>query len=389
MIAEVALSCALLVGAGLMTKSITNLSRVQYPFETDGLFTARVSLEAGYPDPEARRRLWDDLVGELRSIRGGGRGEPDVGATARRREPTTDSHRRCRLRDADVLPSLNRVVVTPGYFAALGSAPTAGRDFTPADGADSELVAIVNQPMVDRYFEGRNPVGRRFREGHADTLPRRTVVGVVPDLGLGGPRIDALGGFEPAGYYVPLRQADAWFMNIAALPRVSDPLTLTPDVREAVRRADPELPIYNILTQAEVIDRHLWFFSVFGFLFIVFGLVALLIAWVGLYGVLSFAVSRRTQEMGIRMALGAEAEDVVRLVAGQGARQLAVGVAVGLALAFGVTRVIAFLLYDVDAQDPMVFSDVLVTVLLVGMLAAVVPARRATSVDPVEALRHE
>ena len=166
-------------------------------------------------------------------------------------------------------------------------------------------------------------------------------------------------------------------------------MSVTPDVRSAVRRLDPNLPIYNVWSQSTVIDRAIWFYGVFGTVFIVFGVAALFMASVGLYGVLSFAVSRRTQEMGIRMALGANGRSVVGLVARQGAGQLAIGLGIGMALAFGVTRLIGILMFNVDPQDPVVFGGVTAVILLVGTVAAVYPARRATSVDPVVALRSD
>ena len=156
-----------------------------------------------------------------------------------------------------------------------------------------------------------------------------------------------------------------------------------------MRRVDADLPIYDVRTEADVIDRGIWFFSVFGTVFIIFGLAALFMASVGLYGVLSFAVVRRTQEMGIRMALGAGSGAVVRLIARQAAVQLGVGLGIGLALAFGVTRLIGILMFNVDPQDPMVFGMVFGSIIIVGMAAAVFPARRATSVNPVEALRYD
>lgn len=388
--AEVALSCALLVGAGLMTKSIINLGQVDYPFETDRLFTARVGLfEADYPDRDARQQFWTNLTRELQAL-------PEISAAALTDPLPYGGRNTYRVGidgvdygDSEDRPSLNRVVVTPGYFDALGTALVAGRDFTESDDMDSEMVAIVNQPMVERYFDGQSPLGRRFREGVSDTLPLITVVGVAPDLRLMGGQSEALGSYEPAGYYVPLRQKDESFMSIAALVRGERATALTADVRAAVRRLDPNLPIYNVYSETEVIERAVWFYRVFGTVFITFGLSALFMASVGLYGVLSFAVSRRTQEMGIRMALGAASGDVVRLVARQGVAQLGIGLAIGLGLAFGVTRVVSVLMYQVDPQDPAVFAGVLALIVVVGVAAAVFPARRATSVDPVQALRSD
>jgi ABC-type antimicrobial peptide transport system permease subunit len=263
----------------------------------------------------------------------------------------------------------------------------AGRDFTMQDADGAEAVAIVNQSMVERYFDGANPIGRQLREGASDTLPRLTVIGVVGDLS--GPPPPGADDFEPAGYYVPLRQVDAQSMSIAALPRAGEALTLTPEIRAAVGRVDPELPIFNVWTQAEIIDRRTWFFGVFGTVFIVFGVAALFMASVGLYGVLSFAVSRRTQEMGIRMAMGANTRDVITLVIRQGATQLGIGLAIGMGLALLVTGRLGFLMFEVSPRDPVVFGGVLATIVGVGLAASFVPARRAGSVDPLEALRYE
>jgi len=387
--AEVALSVALLVGAGLMTKSIVNLGDVEYPFETEALFTARVGLfETEYLDVDARQQFWTDLVNEVERLPGvSAVGLADVlpYSGGSRRRVGLDG---VQYADPGDLPGLNRALVTPGYFAALGVELVGGRGFAEQDDLESELVAIVNQPMVDRYFDGQNAIGRRFREGAADSLPLITIVGVAPDLHMGGPQLQGQD-FEPAGYYIPLRQSDARFLSVAALARSGDATAITGDVRAAVRRVDPNLPIYNVFSEAEVIDRQMWFFGVFGTVFIVFGLAALFMASVGLYGVLSFTVSRRTQEMGIRMALGAASRDVIGLIARQGASQLGIGLAIGLGLAFGVTQVVAFLMYEVDPRDPVIFGGVVALIVVVGMAASYFPARRATSVNPVQALRAE
>jgi predicted permease len=388
--AEVALSCALLVGAGLMAKSIVNLGNAEYPFETAGVFTGRVGLFAtDYPDEQSRQQLWSDLLEELR-------GTPQVAsATLATNLPFQGGGDRSIAVDGRVyddetdMPSVNRVIVAPGYFETYGVSLVDGRDFTDADEMGSDLVAIVNEPMVERYFGGENPIGRQFREGASDTLPMLTVVGVAPDMSMAGSTPPGFPGYEPGGYYVPLRQNDVSFMAIAVAPQAGEAMAVTADVREAVRRIDPDLPVYNIYSQTEVIDRSTWFYSVFGTVFIVFGVSALFMASVGLYGVLSFGVTRRTQEMGIRMALGAGSRDVIGLVARQGAGQLSIGLGIGLVLAFGVTRLVGFLMYDVDPQDPVVFATVLGLILVVGMAAAVFPAWRATSVSPVEALRSE
>jgi hypothetical protein len=245
---------------------------------------------------------------------------------------------------------------------------------------------IVNEPLVDRYLGGGDPIGKQIRIDTSLTAPPVTVIGVVPDLHADANIPEGIGGFEPAAFYTPLRQGDASSMSLAVAPRAGAP-TAFGDLRRVVQRLDPDLPIYDVSTQAEVIDRSIWYYSVFGTIFITFGIAALFMASVGLYGVLSFAVSRRTKEMGIRIALGASGRDLIRLVARQGAGQVGIGLGIGMALAFGVTQLIRILMFNVDPQDPLVFAVVFLTIVGVGGAAAFFPARRATRVDPVDTLR--
>jgi hypothetical protein len=249
-------------------------------------------------------------------------------------------------------------------------------------------VAIVNQSFADKFFPKRDALGQRFAERERrDSLGAwLTIVGVVPDQ-----RMEGIGTRRnnPWGYYVPLAQRDPRFMSIAIRTVGSDPLAMTKTVRDAVRGINPNLPIYNVDSMLGVIHQNGWFYIVFGTLFIVFGGAALFMATVGLYGVLSFSVSRRMREMGIRMALGANARDVVRLVLRQGGTQLAFGLGIGLLMALALTRVIGFLMFDVTPRDPPVFALVVLTIAAVGMLASLVPARRATRTQPVTALRSE
>ena len=216
-----------------------------------------------------------------------------------------------------------------------------------------------------------------------------SVIGVVSDLQMEGLSPPGQPGSDPAGYYTPVTQSDPSFLTITAVPTVGPPMGMTADVRNAVRGLDPDLPIYNVRSGAEVIQRSSWFYSVFGTIFIVFGVAALFMASVGLYGVLSFSVSRRVQEMGIRMALGAGSRDVVKLILKQGAAQMAIGLAIGMALAWGVSAAITIIMFQVDPRDVSVFATVFGVILSIGFLASWIPARRATSVDPMTALRYE
>ena len=387
--AEVALSCALLIGAGLMTKSIVNLRSVNPAYSAENLFVASVDIvDADYPEAASRVRVWDDVLREVRAIPSVARAAltsnlPMSGGPSPRVAIAGETYE-----NEDAMPLVHRIVVSPGYFETVGAPVTAGRDFVVQDDAASELVAVVNEAMVERYFGGRNAVGSGFREGAADSLPEIRVVGVVPDLDQGGP-VTGEEDFEPAAYYIPMAQTSPGSFTLAAVPRAGDALALTSEIRSAVGRANRDVPMFAVMSGAEHLDRSTWFFGVFGTVFIVFGAAALFMASVGLYGVLSFAVSRRTHEMGVRMALGADARDVTALVVRQGAGQLGVGLAIGLAMAFGLTRLIGFLMHGVDPQDPVVFGGVVLTIVVVGMAASVFPALRATGVDPSDALRLE
>jgi len=262
-----------------------------------------------------------------------------------------------------------------------------GRDFNVLDDGDALPVAIVNQDFADAFFPHQDPIGRRFRNGGADSeADWMTIVGIAPNL-----LMEGLEGSEerPAGYYVPLAQRSVNFATIVVRTAGASPLDITPDVRRAVATIDSELPIYNVDSLLGAIKQATWFYDVFGTLFISFGAAALFLASVGLYGVLSFSVSRRTRELGVRMALGAVPGAILRLVLRQGVTQLAIGLTLGLAMAYGLSNIVAILMFQVDPRDPAVFGAVAAMIISVGMLASFIPARRATSVPPMDALRNE
>ena len=386
--AEIALSCALLIGAGLEVRSIVKLRNFEYPFATEQIFTARVGLfETEYPDSTARRGFFRALEERLGGL-------PGVRSAALTTDLPLDSDRQVigiagqsYAKDTDY-PEARNATITPGFFTTFGVRVLRGRGFTSADAAGSLRVAIVNQSFAEKFFPKREVLGQRFAERERrDSLGAWiTIVGVVPDQRMEGFGTESR---NPWGYYLPMAQRDPRFVSLAIHTAGADPLALTRTVRDAVRGINPNLPIYNVDTMRGVIHRQGWFYVVFGTLFIVFGGAALFMATVGLYGVLSFSVSRRTREMGIRMALGANARDVVRLVLRQGGVQLAFGLGIGLVLALGLTRVIGFLMFEVTPRDPPVFALVVVTIAAVGLLASLVPARRATRTHPAVALRAE
>jgi predicted permease len=385
--AEIALSCALLIGAGLMVRSIVALRTYDYPYATENIFTARVGLfDTEYPTPEARRTFFQGLRDRLEALPGA----QSVALT--NSLPTNTSRNDIGLagevytREQDY-PSAQNAAISTGFFQTFGVQVLRGRDFTASDGAASPRVAIVNQAFADKFFPGREALGQRFAErASRDSLGEwMTIVGVAPNLKMEGFDTDRPGA---QGYYVPLWQRDLRFVSMAILT-TGNPMALAPRVREAVRSINPNLPIYNANSMEDAVRQATWFYYVFGTLFIVFGAAALFMATVGLYGVLSFSVSRRMKEMGIRMALGANAQDVIRLILRQGGKQIAVGLVLGLLAAFGLTRVIGVLMFEVAPRDPPVFTMVVLIIAGVGVLASLVPARRATRAEPTVALRYE
>jgi putative ABC transport system permease protein len=388
---EVAFSVALLVGAGLMTRSMVQLGSFELPFDEEVLMTGRVGLfETDYPERDDRQRFWRDLEDRARvapgvvavalasSVPGAGSGGTRVaieGVTYVEPEDQPLAH-------------VDRV--TPGYFALLDAEILEGTVFDEQHTMDVDPVAVVNRSFAERFWPDGSAVGRRFRAGTADTIPWTSVIGVVEDLQMQGFSPPGAPSAVPDGYYVPVTQADPSFMTLVARGRPGTaPTALGPGLREAVRSVDADLPLFDVRSVAEAVDRSSWFYRVFGTVFVIFGAVALFMASVGLYGVLAFSVSRRTQEMGIRMALGAGRARVMRLVLRQGLTQIGVGLVVGLAMAFGLSSVLGFLMFGVDPRDPLVFGAVVLLTVAVGTAASLIPARRATGVRPSVALRSE
>ncbi len=387
--AEIALSCALLVGAGLMVKSIVNLSNFEFPYATESVFTARIGLfETDYPTPESRKQFFSDLTERLEAMPGA----QSVSMTTNL--PISIGGRSIGIEGETYLtrqdhPEARYSYIAPNFFETIDVKLLTGRDFRRSDNVDALQVAIVNESFARQFFPDRDPIGQRFAEmaGRDSLGDWKTIVGIAPDLRMEGFDQDRS---DPWGYYAPTTQQDIRFMSLAVQTAGGvSALGLTPAVREVLRAADPDLPMYNVDSLQGVIDEGTWFYRVFGTLFIVFGAAALFMATVGLYGVLSFSVSRRLKEMGIRMALGASAQDVVRLIVRQGGRQIMVGMGLGLVMAYGITRVIGILMFEVTPQDPPVFTLVFITIALTGFLASLIPARRATAVSPIVALRYE
>jgi hypothetical protein len=263
-----------------------------------------------------------------------------------------------------------------------------GRDFGPQDRVDAIPTVIVNESFARRHFGQESPLERRFRRG--DEQPWMTIVGVVPDIYVGG-GVGGLGsgGEMPDQFFMPLAQQQGIrFVSLLVRTR-DDPGGFASESRSVVAGIDPDLPLYFVRTMEESIESATWAFGIFGSLFTIFGAAALFLAAVGLYGVMAFSVSRRTQEMGVRMALGASARDVMKLVLRKGMKQLAIGGLIGLALGAAMAQPMSVVFFEVEPSDPTVYAAIIVTLGLAGLVACLIPARRATQVELVDALRPE
>jgi putative ABC transport system permease protein len=389
-ITEIAVSCALLVGAGFMIQSIINLRNVELGFDTDRIIAGRVGLfEADYPDPEVRDQFFTLLKERLEAEPGvetaavgsslPGLGGPRYFISVEGEAYPTDSDH----------PTVLATTVSAGYFEVFGVQPTQGRDF---DAIESRMggdpVVIVNQSFADTYLGGAGVLGRRLRLGLSDsTRPWRRVVGVVPDMHVGG-NVGGIGDDQerPERIYVPQGALDQSFMSFAVRTQ-GPPEGMAPALRSLVAELDPNLPVYRLLPLDQAIEEATWAFGLFGSLFTIFGAVALFLASVGLYGVMAFSVSQRRLEMAVRMAMGAEARSIIRMVVGRGAKQLAIGLVVGISLGVLMSRSMSVILYGVETGDPIVYFTIVLTLSATGLLACFLPARAATRADPVDALR--
>jgi ABC-type antimicrobial peptide transport system permease subunit len=246
-------------------------------------------------------------------------------------------------------------------------------------------VAIVNERFVSLFFQNKDPLGARIKLGPGD-VPWRRIVGVVPDLYLGG----AVGAINPRheGVYIPLAQNVINFMSLVVRTEQS-PASYAGTIQDEVNRMDAALPLYWVRSLSDQYSLDSWFYRAFGSLFVAFGLAALAMATIGLYGIMAFSASSRTREIGVRMALGADRRNVLLLILRQGVWQIGVGLALGLGLAALLSRALNTMLFNVRPWDPAIFGAVVAALALAGLVACLIPASRATRTEPVDALRYD
>ena len=395
-VGQIALTAALLIAATLQIKSIRNQVTLNYGYDESAIYTARMALmEGAYPTQDARRGFFLRAVRALRAkpqfesvamsdrfrMTFAGQGQYEVDG----QNYTTDRDR----------PRGNFESVSDNYFATLGLKILEGRDFTIDDSDAKQPVAIVNASFARKYYSNESPIGRRIRiYNPGQPQPWRTIVGVVPDTLMQGPFDQQT---DTGGFYMPLLGADpaTQFCTIIVRPCPGQRAdTLGSALSRAVAELDSNLPTYFAGTPAQFHNEILGGNRIVATLFSIFGAVAFVLSAVGLYGVMSFSVTQRTQEFGIRMALGADAARIFRMVMTQGAWQLGIGLilgAGGAALLLGVLAAAALqnILFKVNTLDPFIYFAVAGMLALVAAASCFVPARRATLVDPIVALRYE
>jgi putative ABC transport system permease protein len=287
-------------------------------------------------------------------------------------------------------PQIATVSVTPGFFDTVGVQLLRGRGFTATDGNPGSETIIINDKLAAEYFKGEDPIGRRIRFAQGQAGPGspppvpvwRTIVGISPTIR----HTPAQDTSSQAAAYVPLRQDANGFVNLLVRSQLP-PASVMNAVRAQVQDLDPDQPVFAIQTYDGMLRQQMWPYRVFGSLFTIFAVIALVMSAVGLYSVMAYSVTQRTAELGVRMALGANAGNIIWLVFRRGLWQTGLGLGLGLAAAFGVSRVLETLLVDVSTTDPITFGTITVILTAVAVAACLIPARRATRVDPLVALR--
>ena len=380
-VGQVALSMMLLAGAGLFARSLFNLRSVDPGFSVESLLMFSVDPTLSGYDSTRMQRLFEetqDALAAIPSVRNVSMSE--IGAfTGNGWSMTVKVDGYQAKEDEDMNPSVDGI--GPRYFATMGVPLLAGREFTAADADGAPKVAIINEAMARYFFHDQNPIGRRFGFGRGKPTDIE-IVGVVKDL-----RTAQLNEKPSRFLYIPYKQDDSVTQITFIVRAAGDATAAATAVRQAVQRLDPNLPIFDLKPMTAQVSESLYVERMVAALSVSFGVLATMLAAIGLYGVMSYAVARRTREIGIRMALGAERRGVMWLVLREVAVLAVVGVGIGLAGAFYLTRQVESQLFGLSPQDPVTLAGAVTILLVVALLAGFLPARRATAIDPLVALR--
>ena len=380
-VAEVAICLVLLVGAGLMIRSFIRLMNVNPGFNPENVLTVRFSPGRKYDNTQKVTSYFQETLGRISSVPGvesagavlslplsGGAGSRYFGIEGRPPQPAGQGY------------NANLNLTAPGYFATMGIPLLGGRDFNDADAEGADEVAIINGQMARMFWPDEDPIGQRIRVGDG---PWRRIVGIVGDL-----KFKAMDAETRQEMYWPYYQTGAGSGAFVVRTR-SDPKEIAATVRQAILEVEGDQPLYDLRTMEEILSESVagrWLNTL---LLAVFGGEALILAVVGLYGVMSYSVAQRTQELGIRTALGATSRDVLKLIVGQGMLLTGAGMAIGIAGTLGLTRLMKSLLFDIKPTDPTTIAVIALLLGSVALVACWIPARRATKIDPMIALRYE
>lgn len=385
-ITEVALSLILLISAGLLMRDFLRLQSSNPGFKPENVLTLQLNLpESKYDTQEKRQIFFQDLLERINSLPG----VKEAGATSSLPLRGTWKQRLWvegfPVLSVEQALTVNTHVITPGYLKAMGVPILMGRDFTHADTVTGMKVAIIDEGMAQEYWPGQSPLGKRIRFSLPEKKndPWYTIVGVV-----GNVRNESLSLTPSKSVYLPHAQFSLGGMTLA-VRTAAGPESLVGAIRNQVKAMDSNLPVTQMLTMTEVVSRSIFRPRLLAILFGIFAGVALLLASGGIYGVMSYSVSQRTHEIGIRLALGAQRGDVLRLIVVQGMRLIVAGTFIGLAGALALTRLIRSFLTEISPTDPLTFGLIAALLGIVALLACYVPARRATKLDPLIALRND
>ncbi|MFN0122406.1 MAG: ABC transporter permease [Blastocatellia bacterium] len=385
---EMALALMLLVGAGLLMRSFWRLQQVSPGFQPQGVLSMMIALPANkYPDAAARMNFFRQLMPQLRALPGvESAGACLVVPMSGNNSSGSFSIEGRQIPDGQSMPHGDRWQTVAGYFETMKIPLRRGRYFTDSDTAAAQPVIVIDETMARKYWPNEDPLGKRisFDRDAAGQPVWREIVGLV-----GHVRHQGLEGESRVQYYVPFTQRATTPGMYLVARTAGDPAGLTAAVRGAIRNLDREMPVFRVSTMETLVADSLAQRRFTLWLLGIFACAALALAAVGLYGVLAYSVTQRSHEIGLRMALGAQRRDVLRMIVRQGMTLALAGIAIGLALAFGLMRLLTKLLFEVGAGDPLTYVAIALVLGVVALLACLIPALRATRVDPMVALRYE
>jgi putative ABC transport system permease protein len=384
-VAEVALTLVLLIGAGLLIRSFWRLQMASPGFNPENVLTAQIVLSgSSYEDQDARLAFYYRLLEQLQSVPGVQR------ACMINPLPVTGTGWQTRFMiegrprpDPGEFPSTEWMQISPGYFRTMEIPLLRGRTFSEFDQENAQPVVIIDEKFASSHFPNADPIGQRIAFGDLDNPTWRQIVGVVGHVKVKGVAEEAT-----IEMYMPYAQG-AYAPISLILRTTGDPRSVASAARNAVLSIDPELPVYNIQMMDELLDDTVVERRLAMTLLTIFAILALVLVAVGIYGVMSYTVSQRTREIGIRMALGAQQTNLLSLVVRQATTLALVGLAIGMVAAYGLTRLLGSMLFGVQPTDPMTFGFVSIFLAIVALVASYIPARRASRVDPLVALRYE